>query len=208
MIDLYMYYAPHGLRVSVLLEELGLPYRVHEIDIKKDEHKTPEFIKLNPASGLPVVVDPDGPGGKPITLSQSAAIMLYYAQKAGKFIPTDPGRRARAFQWFMHTATDVMSSTVFMYQYAWRAPDKTEKNKEWLESRLVRHLSIINQHLADHEYFADEISLADLILYPTYVSRKSVLANGNFDGLHRWAALIGARPAVRRGMTCLVPTSQ
>jgi GST-like protein len=100
MIDLYLAPTANGLRASVALEEAGLAYRAHKVDLAKGEQRAPEFLKLNPAGAIPVIVDSDGPGGKPLTLSQSGAIILYVADKCGKFLPKDAARRAIALQWF------------------------------------------------------------------------------------------------------------
>src|SRR5690349_4379298 len=107
MIDLYAAGTSNGMRARIALEECGLPYTLHKIDLTKGEHKTPSFLAMNPNGQIPVIVDKDGPGGKPLTLSQSTAILLYAAEKSGKFMPKDPAVRAAALQALMNASTDV-----------------------------------------------------------------------------------------------------
>ena len=115
MMELYFAPTANGLRATVALEETGLPYRTHKLDLAKGEQRSAEFLKLNPAGLIPVVVDPQGPGGKPLTLSQSGAIILYAAEKSGRFLPKDAARRALAMQWMMQAGSDIAgtSGTVF-----------------------------------------------------------------------------------------------
>jgi GST-like protein len=201
MIDLYMWATGNGLRASVALAETGLAHRVHKVDLTKGEQRTPEFLKLNPAGVIPVIVDQDGPGGRPLTLSQSGAIIVYCCEKAAKFIPTEPRRRAMAAQWFLQAATDVgpAGSTVFLLDVA--APEKSAAISDYFKKRLVAYFHHVDRHLAEHDYLADEISFADFMLYPNYALRKSMLeAGGGMDHLHRWGDRMAARPGVRKGM--------
>ena len=107
MIDLYAAPTSNGLRAKVMLEESGLPYALHLVDMANGEHKKPDFLAMNPDGLIPVMVDEDGPGGKPITMPQSTAIQIYVAEKIGKFIPTDPAKRAAFWPILMNAATDV-----------------------------------------------------------------------------------------------------
>ena len=107
MIDLYAAGTSNGMRARIALEECGLPYTLHPVDIAKGEHKTPQFLAMNPNGQIPVIVDRDGPGGKPLTLSQSTAILVYAAEKSGKFMPKDPAARAAMLQALMSASTDV-----------------------------------------------------------------------------------------------------
>jgi len=204
MIDLYMTGTSNGLRASVALEECGLAYTLHKVDLMKGEHKTSEYLKLNPAGLIPTIIDHDGPGGKPLTLSQSSAILLYCAEKAGKFIPRDPARKALAMQWFMQAASDVAGAGTMIFWYGVNAPDKTAANAQWLEQRFLSSLRVVDQHLAAHAYLADEISVADLLLYPNYAGRKPLIDKaGGFGNLHRWGAQLAARPGVQKGMNVM-----
>jgi GST-like protein len=201
VIDLYLAPTANGLRASVALDECGLAYRPNKIDLAKGEQRTPEFLKLNPAAQIPVIVDHDGPGGKPLTLAQSAAIILYCADKSGKFLPKDAARRALVLQWMMQAATDVSPTSGAIFQLEMVAPEKNEAITGHFKKRLLNLLAVCDGQLAKHEYLAGEISVADLMLYPNYALRKPLIdAAGGYANLHRWGAAMAARPGVQKGM--------
>ena len=201
MIDLYLAPTANGLRASVTMEECGLAYKAHKIDLAKGEQRSAEFLKLNPAAQIPVIVDPEGPGGRPMTLVQSGAIMLYCAEKTGKFLPKDPARRAVALQWFMQAATDVAPTSGAIFQLEMVAPEKSEAITGHFRKRLLNFFAVCDRRLSDNEFLAGELSLADLHLYPNYAARKGLIdAAGGFANLHRWGAALAARPAVAKGM--------
>lgn len=201
MIDLYMWGTANGLRASVALSECGLEHRVHKVDITKGEQKNPEFLKMNPAGAIPVMVDSNGPGGKPLTLAQSGAIIIYACEKAAKFIPTDGARRAMAGQWFLAAASDIAgtSSTVFFSENF--VPEKSVANTDLFKTRLLGYFRNVDRHLAGRQHLADEFSFADLMLYPNYAARKPLIeAAGGMDHLKRWGERMAARPGVQKGM--------
>jgi GST-like protein len=204
VIDLYSAGTANGFRASVALEEAGLSYRVHKIDLAKGEHRGAAFLKLNPAGLIPVIVDQDGPGGKPLTLSQSGAIILYIAEKAGKFLPKDAARRAIALQWFMQGATDVAATSGAIFRLENSVPEKTPSSIDYFKQRLLGFLSVCDAQLAARDYLADELSVADLMLYPNFALRKSLVDQaGGFANLQRWGAAMASRPAVQKGMKVL-----
>jgi len=201
MIELYTYDTSNGQRVAIMLEECGLPFRIHKVDLAKGEQRHPEFLRLNPTGAIPVIVDADGPGGRPLTLAQSGAILLYLAEKAGRFLPREPERRAIAQQWLMHAVTDCAATSGVIYALSARAPDKSAANVAFFEERLLRYLSVADARLADREWLADEPSIADFALYPIYAVRKAVIdAAGGMPNLGRWAAALAGRPGVARAM--------
>jgi GST-like protein len=201
MIDVYLAPTANGLRATVALAECGLDYTPHKIDLAKGEARTPEFLKLNPAGQIPVIVDHDGPGGKPLTLAQSGAIILYCAEKSGKFLPKDPARRALALQWLMQAATDLAPVSGAIFQLEMVAPEKNESITKHFHKRLVNFFTVCDAQLAGDSYLAGELSVADLQLYPNYFARKALIdAAGGLPHLHRWAASMAARPGVARGM--------
>ena len=201
MIEFYFAPTANGLRAAVALEETGLPYRTHKVDLAKGEQRTADFLKLNPAGLIPVIVDPDGPGGKPLTLSQSGAIILYTAEKSGKFLPKDAARRALAMQWMMQAASDIAGASATIFRMETSVPDKIAANTDYFKQRLLGFFATCDARLAGHEYLADEFSVADIMLYPNFAARKSLIDQaGGFANLQRWGAAIGARPGVQRGM--------
>lgn len=198
MIDLYTAGTGNGRRPALMLEECGLAYTPHKIDLMKGEGRSPEYTKINPVGAVPAIVDHDGPGGATVTLAQSGAILLYLAEKAGRFWPTDPAERAVHLQWMMFALTDLAptSSAVF---YASRLTDKTAQGV--FEDRLLGYFGHIDRRLADNEYLAGGFGLADLALYPVYDGRKALLeAKGKLSHVARWGAAVGGRPAVQKGM--------
>lgn len=201
MIELYLAPTANGLRAAVALEECGLAYTPHKIDLTKGEHRAAEFLKLNPAAQIPVIVDQDGPGGKPLTLSQSGAIILYCAEKSGKFLPKDPARRVLALQWFMQAATDVAPASSAIFHLEMVAPEKNEAITDHFRKRLLNFFAVCDARLAGNEYLAGELSIADFQLYPNYFARKALIDGaGGFANLHRWGAAMAARPGVAKGM--------
>jgi len=204
VIDLYLAGTANGLRAAVALEECGLPYRAHAVDLAKGEQRRAEFLKLNPAGLIPVIVDSEGPGGKPFTLSQSGAIVLYAAEKSGRFLPRDAAQRALAMQWFMQAATDIAGASNAVFQVENRTPEKSAANLEFFQDRLLTHFATCDRCLESSEYLAGELSVADLLLYPNFALRKALLDQaGGYANLQRWGAAMAARPGVARGMKVL-----
>jgi GST-like protein len=200
MIDLYTAGTGNGRRASIMLEECGLSYNVHKIDLAKGDQKTPQFLKLNPLGAIPVIVDADGPGGKPVTLSQSGAIVLYLADKTGKFLPTDKAKRAAALQWFMHAGTDVASASTGLFLVTNAAPEKVASIQAYFETRLLDIFRGNDQRLGEAEYLAGDYSIADIALYPVVLARKDLVdKTDGLTNLKRWAAKMGARPGVAKG---------
>jgi GST-like protein len=204
VIDLYLSGTANGFRASIALEEAGLAYRVHKVDLAQGEHRSATFLKLNPAGLIPVIVDPDGPGGKPLTLSQSGAIIVYIAEKSGKFLPKDAAKRAIVMQWFMQGATDVAATSGAIFRLENSVPEKTPSSIDYFRQRLLGFFSVCDAQLAGRDFLADELSVADLMLYPNFALRKALVDQvGGFANLQRWGANMASRPAVRKGMRVL-----
>jgi GST-like protein len=201
MIDLYTAGTANGHRAAVALEESGLAYRVHKLNLQAGDQRKPEYLKINPAGAIPAIVDDDGPGGKPLALAQSGAIVLYVAEKSGRFIPKDPVRRLAAMQWLMQACSDVAGTSGTIFQLSMVAPEKSAANVEFFEKRLVNALRVADARLASREYLVDEISVADFALYPVVATRKPVIEkHGGLPNLTRWAERMAARPGIAKGM--------
>ena len=203
MIDLYAYATSNGQRAAIMLEECGLAYRVHRVDLAKGEQRSPEFLRLNPAGAIPVIVDDDASGGRgqPLLLAQSGAIMLYCAEKTGKFLPRDPARRALALQWLMQALSDVARASSGVFMSSMLVPDKSPANVEFFSQLTVRYFRDADVRLRDSEYLAGELSLADFALYPIYAARKDLITQaGDLPDLTRWADGLAARSGVSKGM--------
>lgn len=202
MIDLYAAGTSNGMRARIALEECGLKYNWHPIDLAKGEHRTPEFLALNPDGAIPVIVDNEGPGGRKITLTQSSAITMYCAEKAGKFIPSDPAKKAAMLEAYMSASTDItpMFGTV---NACLRSKEPHAPTGEMFKQRLKNYFKVWNDRLAKRKYAAgDEVTIADFSLYAGYWRTKGALPDlvAGFPNLERWAAEIGARPGVQRAL--------
>ena len=149
----------------------------------------------------PVIVDPDGPGGKPLTLNQSGAIVLYCAEKCGRFIPADKAARALAMQLFMQAASDISGTSMTIFRLEATAPEKSTSNVDYFTKRLRQAFLVCEQALKGNEYLAGELSVADLMLYPSFALRRSLVEDDDkYTNLHRWADHMASRPAIQRGM--------
>ncbi len=201
LIDLYLAGTANGFRAAVALAECGLEYRAHKVDLVKGEQRTDAFLAMNPAGQIPVMVDHDAPGGE-VTLAQSGAIILYAAEKSGRFLPKDPAARAAVLRWFMLGATDVAAASGAIFQLEVVAPEKNEAITEHFRKRFLKYLSVCDAQLAKgNEFIAGELSVADFMIYPNYFARKALIdAAGGFAALHAWGARMGARPGVQKGM--------
>ena len=202
MIDLYAAGTSNGMRARIALEECGLPYKLHFIDLAKGENKTPQFLAMNPNGQIPVIVDHDGPGGKPLTLSQSSAILLYCAEKSGKFLPKDGAVRAAMLQALMCASTDV--TPIFgALTAASRTKEPHPETVQMFKDRLKGFFRIWDEQFARTKYAAGgELTIADLSLLAGWLRTKGAqpeLVEG-MPNLTRWAEELSARPAVQRAM--------
>jgi GST-like protein len=185
-----------------MLEECGLPYALHKLDLAKGEQKKPEYLAINPAGAIPAIVDEEGPNGKKTALAQSGAIVLYLAEKTGKFLPKDPAKKAEALQWFMQVSTDVAPASSAIFYMTTAAPDKTPANQKFVEDRFVNMLKQCDAKLAKSKYLAgDEVTVADLALIPVIDARKPLIdKTEGLTNVKRWAADMMARPGVKKGL--------
>ena len=201
MIDFYTAGTSNGHRAAIALEESGLPYRAHKLNLMAGDQKKPEYLAINPAGAIPAIVDHEGPGGKPLALAQSGAIALYLAEKSGRMLPQDPARKAAALNWLMHACTDCAVTGGALFQLNSAAPEKSPANIAFFEQRLVNLVGVCEPRLAGREYLADEFSVADIALYPIVNQRRAAFEHaGKFPHLLAWLARVGARPAVAKGM--------
>jgi len=209
-LQLYSLPTPNGVKVSIMLEETGLPYEPHLVDILKNENYEPEFVALNPNARIPAVIDPNGPGGKPLALFESGAILLYLAEKTGQLLPADPARRYECIQWvfFQMAAIGPMFGQVgFFHKFAGRDyEDKRPLERYRAESE--RLLRVLDTRLAGRQWImGEEYSIADIAtlgwvrnLIGFYGAREIV----HYDELKHvpaWLERCLARPAVQRGLT-------
>lgn len=200
MIDLYTGRTGNGQRPAIILEELGLPYRVHVLDLGKGDQRKPEFLRLNPRGAIPVVVDDNGPGGQRLVLTQSHAIVVHYAMQEGRFIPQDPLGRAHCFQWVSVVASDAAPASGALFAVQNFMPEKSEANTQFFVDRLLAHFKYIDGRLGQAEYLAGELSVADFSLYPVYKARHDLIESAGLRNFQRWAKTMGARPALQKAL--------
>ena len=202
MIDLYTWSTPNGRKVSVMLEECGLPYRTHTVNIGKDEQFKPEFLAINPNNRIPAIVDPQGPDGKPLPLFESGAILVYLSGKTGgRFLPqTDRGKWI-ALQWLMFQMGGVGPMFGQAHHFMRAKKDEIPYGSERYGTEAKRLYGVLNKRLGEAAYLADEYSIADIATYP-WVARHEWhrVDLAAFPHVKRWYDTIGRRPAVVRGM--------
>lgn len=202
MIRLYTAATGNGRRATIMLEECDFPYALHTIAIGKEAAKPAEFLKINPRGTVPMIVDPDGPEGHPVVLRQSSAILVYLAEKYGKLLSRDPVRRASMLEWMMFAITDVVGANTAMYQTMTEFPENGMAVAEFFRYQLLEFLRVCDRQLAESAYLAGpEITIADIALFPVFVSRRALVEESDgLENFKRWAAQIGARPAVQRAL--------
>jgi len=201
MIELYTWTTPNGRKISVMLEELGLPYRVHPIDISKGEQFKPDYLALNPNGKIPTIVDPAGPSGRSIAVFESGAILIYLAEKTGKFLSSDPRARIEALEWLMFQMGGVGPMFGQTHHFLRAAPEPVPYAIERYQKETRRLYGVLDQRLSEAEFLAGEYSIADIATYP-WVARHEwqKVALEEFPHVARWYDAIGGRPAVMRGM--------
>jgi len=200
MIELYTWGTPNGQKVSVTLEEMGIPYNVHAVNLAKNEQKTPEFLAINPNGRIPAMVDTEGPGGKPLKIFESGAIMIYLAEKSGKLLSRDPVRRMEAIEWLMFQMAGVGPMFGQLGWFKRNAADNQQGITRYTDE-TIRLAGVLDQRLGEAEYLAGEYSIADIANF-TWVAILNFF-NVNIDNtpnLKRWRDAIAARPAVQRGL--------
>jgi GST-like protein len=201
LIDLYTWTTPNGRKVSIMLEETGLPYRVHPIDIGKGDQFTPEFLAINPNNRIPAIVDQEGPDGRPFKLFESGAILLYLSWKTGRFLPRKPTEQFEAIQWLMFQMGGVGPMFGQTHHFLRAAPEPVPYAIERYTRETRRLYKVLDGHLASRDYLAPEYSVADIATYPWVARHEWHKVDLNeFPAVKRWFDDVGARPAVQAGM--------
>jgi len=202
-IQLFAFDTPNGRKISVALEEMGLNYTVTVINITKDDQFKPEFLRISPNNKIPAIIDPDGPNGAPISVFESGAILLYLAEKSGQFIPSDPARRIAMLEWLMFQMGGFGPMPGQVHHFIGLA---NEEDKRYGLQRFMaetrRLYRVMNDRLADHAFFADELSIADFaILGWAWRHPRHQVDLSDFPNVERWYETMMARPAVQRGFS-------
>ena len=201
MIDLYSWKTSNGKKASIMLEECGLEYNVHPINIGQDDQFTPEFTAINPNGKIPAIIDQDGPGGQPYTVIESGAILMYLAEKTGQFMPAEMAARYDVIQWLMFQMGGIgpIFGQVHHFKRAAKEQVPYAINRYYTECR--RLYSVLNDRLEGREYLAGDVSIADFATLP-WVFRHDwqEVDLADFPNVKRWYDTLMARPALTRGM--------
>jgi len=209
-LQLYSLPTPNGVKISIALEETGLPYEVHRVDFGQHEQTSPEFLSLNPNNKIPAIIDPDGPGGKPLALFESGAILLYLADKTGQLLPRDPAGRWQVIQWLMFQMGGIgpmFGQVGFFHKFAGKDfEDKRPRDRYVAEAH--RLLAVLDQQLASHAWIAgEEYTVADIATFPWirglvgFYGAGDLVQFAQFTHVQRALDAFLARPAVQRGLT-------
>ncbi|MGO1160798.1 glutathione binding-like protein [Brucella pseudogrignonensis] len=200
-IELYYWPTPNGFKVSIMLEELGVPYEVKYVNIGKGDQFQPDFLKIAPNNRMPAIVDPDGPGGEPISVFESGAILQYLGRKFGKFYPSDERKRVAVDEWLMWQMGGLGPMSGQAGHFRIYAPEKVQYGIDRYTNEVNRLYGVLNRQLEGKDYIAGEYSIADM------ASIGWINAYKNFDqkledfpNLKRWHETMNARPAVQRGL--------
>jgi GST-like protein len=208
-IQLYSLPTPNGVKVSIMLEESGLPYEPHLVSFQNNDQMSPEFLSLNPNNKIPAILDPDGPGGRPLPLFESGAILIYLAEKSGRFMPSDPAGRYETIQWLMFQMGGIgpmFGQLGFFHRFAGREyEDKRPRDRYVAESK--RLLGVLDQHLVGRDWImGDAYTIADIAVFPWvrnlvgFYEAGELVGIDDFRNVTRVLAAFLARPAVERGL--------
>src|SRR5579863_3913351 len=205
MIDVYFWITPNGYKVTILLEELGWKYNVIPVNIGKGDQFKPEFLKISPNNRIPAMVDDEGPGGQPIAIFESGAMLMYIAEKAGwKFMPQDLRRRYEVLEWLMFQMASVGPMLGQVHHFRRYAPEQIPYAIDRYTNEAKRVYGVIDKRVGDVPYLASEYSIADIATYPWLKLHKLQGQNlEEFPNLKRWYEAMEARPAVQKGMAVM-----
>jgi GST-like protein len=200
-IQLFAFDTPNGRKISVALEEMGLPYEVKVVDITKDEQFKPEFLSISPNNKIPAIIDPNGAGGKPICVFESCAILIYLAEKTGQFLPTSPAKRVAVFEWLMFQMGGFGPAPGQVHHFlGLQNLDDQRYGLKRFYAETQRLYAVMERWLSAHTYFADEVSIADFaILGWAWRHARHQINLDDYPNVKRWYALMMERPAVKRG---------
>ncbi len=201
-IELYTWGTPNGRKISIALEEMGLAYSVHPINILKDEQFAPDFLKISPNNKIPALVDPDGPDGKPISVFESGAILIYLAEKTGKLLPKDARARSVALQWLMWQMGGFGPMAGQAHHFRRFAKEQIPYAIDRYTNETRRLYGVLDKRLGEADYVAGDYSIADIAIFPWAARHEwQGIALEEFPAVKRWYDALEARPAVAKGMS-------
>lgn len=202
MIELFMWGTPNGYKISIMLEECGLPYSIHPVDIGKGEQFRPDFLRISPNNKIPAIIDSDGPDGRPISIFESGAILLYLAEKTGRFIPTSYRERWSALEWLMFQMGGLGPMLGQAHHFRHYAKEQLPYAIERYTNEAVRLYGVMDRRLVEKTYLSgSEYTIADIAAFP-WIRRHERHGQRleDFPNVHRWYRAVDARPAVKAGL--------
>ena len=200
-IDLYYWPTPNGQKVSIFLEELELPYEVNWINIAEGDQFEPEFLEISPNNKMPAIVDHEGPDGAPISVFESGAILIYLAEKTGRFLPTTPREKYRTLQWLMFQMGSVGPMLGQAHHFRQYAPETIPYAIDRYTNEAARIYRVIDRRLGKSRFIAgDEYTIADVAVFPWLVPENQGQDLDDYPNLKRWHGAVHSRPAVQRGL--------
>lgn len=204
MIDLYSWATPNGHKIHIMLEETGLPYEVHPIDIGNGDQFEPDFLKISPNNKMPAIIDREGPGGTPYSVFESGAILMYLAEKAGKLLPGETRARYDVMQWLMFQMGGVGPMLGQAHHFRGYAPEQIPYAIDRYTNEAKRLYGVMDRRLDGRDWFAGDYSIADIAIFPWLRSweRQGVVLD-EYPNVKRWFETVEARPAVQRGLKVL-----
>ena len=200
-IEFYTWSTPNGRKISIALEEFELPYNVHTVNIGQDEQFAPEFVEISPSSMIPAIVDPDGPDGRPISVFETGAILLYLAHKTGRFLPEAPRARRLVEQWLMWQMGNFGPMLGQLHHFRRFNPGKAPYATERFSEKAHRLYTVLDKRLSEADYVAGEYSIADMAILPWAARHPwQGIALPDYPNVKRWYDALAEWPAVNRGM--------
>lgn len=201
-IELYYWPTPNGHKITIFCEEAGVPYEIRPVDITAGDQFKDEFLRISPNNKMPAIVDPEGPGGEPISVFESGAILIYLGEKTGRFYPQEPRKKYRTLEWLMFQMGTVGPMLGQNHHFRAYAPQKIPYAIERYTNEAARIYRVIDRRLSESEYIAgDEYTIADMAIFPWLISHERQGQRlEDHPNLKRWYEAIEARPAVRRAL--------
>jgi len=201
MIDLYSWNTPNGQKIPIMLEEIQMPYKLHLVNIKENEQFRPSFLHINPNNKIPAIIDQEGPDGKPISIFESAAILIYLADKAKKLLPTEIRQRTETLEWLIFQVAGLGPMLGQAHHFRHYAPNQVLYAIERYTNEAKRLYNVLDKRLSEVEYMATHYSIADIATYPwiAYHERQGINLK-DYPYVRSWFEKISARPAVQKGL--------
>ena len=204
MIDFYTWNTPNGQKIAIMLAEANIPFVLHKVDITKNEQFSAEFLAINPNNKIPAIVDQNGPNHLPLKLFESGAILIYLAEKTGRFLPSDPGDRILALQWLMFQMAGVGPMCGQAHHFMHYAAEKIPYAINRYQKEVHRLYQVMDKHLKDKLYFAEQYSIADMAIFPwVRAHAKHGIDLANFENVWAWLNRINERSAVQQALHSL-----